>query len=152
MKTAQERFETKFSKAEDGDCWNWVASKDRHGYGMLWFDGRLQVSSRVAYQLYVGKIPSGLCILHHCDNPACVNPDHLFLGTQADNVQDCENKGRGVHPVGEKHARSKLTSAQVVTIREKREAGDSCAALAREYKVSPAAIYMIEHRINWAKT
>lgn len=90
------RFGRKIEKDPVSGCWNWTASRHRDGYG--WFGpggrGRAVLAHRWAYENFVGPIPSGLYILHHCDNPPCVNPDHLFVGTQADNVADCIRKGR----------------------------------------------------------
>ena len=150
MKTIQERFEAKFTKS-DG-CWEWNAGK-RNGYGAFWIAERRQYAHRISYRLYVGEIPAGLCVCHRCDNPGCVNPDHLFLGTQADNMRDCENKGRGVHCVmsGEKHGRSKLTAAQVVEIRAKYANGATQSDLAKEFGVSQQTISVIVRGHNWTK-
>jgi hypothetical protein len=98
------------------DCWEWIASL-RDGYGSFRVDGKLVGSHRVAYELTHGPIPEGLCACHTCDNPACVNPRHLFLGTNQDNVLDMEAKGRAIHPRGEKQGSAKLTEEQVHEIR-----------------------------------
>lgn len=82
----------------DGDCWEWRGRHDEKGYGRIGFEGRLQRADRVAWLLSFGEIPEGMCVLHRCDNPACCNPDHLFLGSQADNVADRDAKGRGARP------------------------------------------------------
>jgi hypothetical protein len=88
-----DRFWPKVEKT-DG-CWLWTGATDRRGYGKI-FDGagKLLIASRVAHELCIGPIPDGLCVLHKCDNPPCVNPDHLFLGTFGDNTQDMLAKGR----------------------------------------------------------
>ena len=92
IRVVLERFEEKLVKGRREDCWEWMACKNSGGYGYFGFEGKVQLAHRVAYQLYVGEIPDGLCVCHKCDNPGCVRPDHLFLGTRADNTHDCENK------------------------------------------------------------
>ncbi len=85
------RFWDKVNK--DGDnCWEWQAAT-RDGYGMFWFNGKIVPAHRVSWELSFGKIPSGMQVLHTCDNRKCVSPLHFFLGTQADNLQDAVNKG-----------------------------------------------------------
>lgn len=150
--TIQERFEAKFTKS-DG-CWEWNAGKFPDGYGALRIAGRAQLSHRVAYQLYVGEIPDGMCVCHRCDNRKCVNPDHLFLGTQADNIHDCENKGRGVHLglSGEKNANAKLVEAQVIEILAKHANGARGVDLAKEYGVSRANISLIVCGRAWTNS
>ena len=78
---------------DDVGCWLWVGRRDSYGYGKL---GKKQTAShRLSWTIHFGPIPSGLCVLHRCDNPPCVNPAHLFLGTQLDNIRDMNAKGRG---------------------------------------------------------
>lgn len=157
MRTVQERFEAKFEKRDGNYCWNWTAYKDLEGYGTFWIAGRMQLAHRVAYQLYVGAIPEGLCICHVCDNPACINPSHLFPGTHTDNMRDCNNKGRGrpkcnwPDSSGEKHGRSKLTEEDIRTIRMMCASGSRQADLAREFGVTPGNISKIVCGRNWKK-
>ena len=89
----RERFEAKFTKSPDG-CWLWAACRDSGGYGGFQVDGRLLLSHRVAYELYVGPIPDGLYVCHTCDVKPCVRPDHLWLGTHDANMADMASKGR----------------------------------------------------------
>ena len=91
---SQNRFEKKFTKT-DG-CWIWNAATKTTGYGVFRFNGKTVTASRMSYLLYKGEIPDGLHVLHTCDNPLCVNPDHLFLGTNKDNVEDRKSKNRRV--------------------------------------------------------
>lgn len=142
-----ERFEAKFTKGNG--CWEWTAQKDRKGYGKFCIANKKQGAHRVAYQLYVGEIVNGLHVLHHCDNPSCVNPSHLFLGTNADNVHDSVNKGRCIRASGEKQHLAKLKEEQVRIIRERRNVGDGVAVLAKEFGVSEQNIRMIVRFRTW---
>lgn len=87
-----ERFIEKIDTS--GSCWLWKSALHHSGYGLFGMDGRMQTASRVAYKLLVGPIPPDMCVLHACDNPRCVKPSHLFLGTQLENMRDMTTKGR----------------------------------------------------------
>ena len=150
-----DKFWSKVSRGEPFECWNWQAAFYRYGYGMFRFDGRAQAAHRVSYILAHGDIPDGLCVLHTCDNRACVNPAHLWLGTRADNNADMRRKGRGVNPPGcdnrgSRHGASKMTECDVLSIRQRMRDGTTTqSALAREYGVDPSAISNIVRRRNW---
>ena len=127
-------------------CWEWIGTK-RNGYGRTMTgsrtDGtRKSISAhRLSYQLFKGDIPPGHEICHKCDNPCCINPDHLFAGTRQENVDDRERKGRNVVPRGEGNGRAKLTSNDVCDARNERATnGTSYQALAKKYGIAKTTI------------
>jgi hypothetical protein len=137
-------------------CWEWSAARSHYGYGKLTYLGRSRIAHRMAWEFAFGPIPAGLFVLHHCDNPPCVRPDHLFLGTQADNIRDKISKGRGRGPtlarVGEANGRAKLNSEQVRTIRERYAAGGiSQRLLGREYGLSQQTISYVVRADTWTR-
>ena len=95
--TFASRFWEKVNKTPNG-CWIWTGATDGRGYGQLWVNGHLEKAHRLSWVIHYGAIPLGLNILHHCDNKPCVRPDHLYLGTQADNARDALERGQ--FPVG----------------------------------------------------
>lgn len=100
-----ERFWKNVHKTESG-CWVWCGPQGHNGYGMFWNDGRSVRAHRLSLEMSTGKrIPTGMLVLHKCDNPPCVNPDHLFLGTHHDNAIDAVNKGRWVNHIPPKPKR-----------------------------------------------
>jgi hypothetical protein len=119
------RFHSRIQKTES--CWLWNGNKDRHGYGLIVISGhhgRQVRAHRASWVFSNGSIPEGLFILHRCDNPPCVNPDHLFLGTQADNVKDMCSKGRYVHvKFPGNHFGQKVTNDQAAKIQTLYESG-----------------------------
>ena len=95
MKNMKERFEEKFVVNPDNGCWEWQFFRNKKGYGMFqWSKHKATLAHRTSYKIYVGEFEESLCVLHKCDNPKCVNPDHLFLGTPKDNWQDGFDKER----------------------------------------------------------
>lgn len=143
-KTTLERFEAKFEPCPITGCWLWNASTVHGGYGQFGYKGTMRRAHRVAYMLYVGEIPEGLQVLHKCDVPWCVNPDHFFIGTNTDNMRDKTSKGRGYTP--------KLTSEQALQIYHRVHAGERQQALAVEYRISRSMVSHIKKGINWAHT
>jgi len=120
MKSIEERFWVKVDIPVIGyGCWDWIGASNPKGYGRFRMDGRNEGAHRASWIINRGLIPEGLHVLHHCDNPSCCNPSHLFLGTNTDNRQDSWAKGRGKIPVfkGEDHWNSKLTESDVTEIR-----------------------------------
>jgi len=130
-------------------CWEWSGSTCTNGYGQFIIAGRYQMAHRVSWQLHYGPIPNDLNVLHRCDNRLCVNPKHLFLGTQQDNVHDMLRKGRRAIIRGSANGNSKLTEASVRLIKKRLAKGETCAELAREYDVSWSAINFIQTNRSW---
>lgn len=142
------RFE-KFVSKTDG-CWRWAATVDRRGYGKFAVFGSPRAAHQVSWVLYRGYLPEGQFVLHRCDNPSCVNPDHLFLGTHTDNMRDMRAKGRGPNRRGENSATAILSEQQVLAVYSRAWAGERPIDLAREYGVGPTTISGIKHGENWA--
>lgn len=146
--TAQKRILGFWSKvavtANPAKCWNWMGAKTQKGYGYVRQTGRAIRAHRMAWELTNGAIPDGLAVCHHCDNPLCCNPAHLFVGTHYDNMRDRSAKGRDNSPRGESHYNCKLTDALVVEIRERwAQGGILLRELAEEYGVSISLISLI---------
>lgn len=126
-------------------CHLWSGAADRGiGYGRIGIDGKLCLVHRVVYETFVGPIPAGMVVMHRCDQPLCGNPDHLMLGTYADNSGDAKRKGRLPH--GEDHKRAKLSTAD---IRRIRQSNSSYAVLAEQFGVSKSNIGSIITRQTW---
>lgn len=147
-----DRFHDKISPEPNSGCWLWTGAVKELGYGVIGRGTRQQgtvKAHRAAYELYKGEISAGKIVCHKCDNPACVNPDHLFLGTLADNMRDCVKKGRNFIPDnrGERASWAKLTYDAVSHIRTKSLPGTQFAKM---YGVSKSAIYEIWRGKNWA--
>jgi len=150
MDKIQERFWSKVLQSEDeGGCWEWTARlNNRGGYGTFKLNGKMILAHRFAYEdINNKKIDEGMCVLHSCDNPKCVNPEHLRQGTYQENINDKVSRNRQAHNQGEKSGTSKLTELQVVEIREKSHLKQHQLAL--EYKVTPQTINMIINRKIW---
>jgi len=138
-----ERFLEKVKPSTAG-CWEWIGQKTRGGYGALRLPmhGPLTRAHRVAWLLFNGPISDGLCVLHKCDNPGCVNPSHLFVGTLTDNMQDCSRKGR-VYRAPLNSKTGKTTLAERETIRELYRDGRSQNAIADQFGVTQRRISQI---------
>ena len=134
----------------DTECWEWTSYRNRvQGYGRLHHNGKDHKAHRVSYALANGPIPDGLVVRHKCDNPPCVNPAHLELGTQADNVADRVARSRGARVQGTANGRSKLTEDTVREIRTKHAGGGTINDLAIEYEVSVYVVWSAVHRKTW---
>lgn len=130
-------------------CVEWTGSTVTGGYGCIRVSGKTIRAHRLSWELHnKQKIPNGLIVRHVCDNPSCVNPSHLELGTHKDNAEDCEQRGRRVR--GEDDSKSKLSNADVIAICARIDAGDSCTAIAKDYNVHRVAINDIKLGKNWS--
>lgn len=139
MTDVEDRF---WSKVRIGDgCWEWAASIGSHGYGQMRFGGRPCTAHRLAWMFERGPIPAGVHVLHRCDNPRCVRPGHLFVGTHADNMADMASKLR--------HGTTKLTCALVCEIRTRADAGESFASIARRLSIGDSAVSKAVSRRTW---
>ena len=141
-----DRFWSKVEKT-DG-CWNWTSAKHVKGYGLFKVNNRQIRAHRLSYEMHFGPIFEGILVLHECDNPGCVNPKHLFLGTNADNMADKVAKGRQAHygHRGDDHPTAKLTVAQVLAIRA---ASGTHREVSHEFGVSRKQIEDIRARRAW---
>lgn len=119
----------------ESECWEWKGVRNPKGYGIARAAGGARLAHRVAYQIESGPIPEGLHCLHKCDNSGCVNPAHLWLGTNAQNHADKERKGRGHQAFGEAAGKAKLTERNVMEMRVRFSLGETCNSLAKKFGV-----------------
>lgn len=134
---------------QHGVCWVWTAGVNAKGYGVLGLDGRHVLTHRVSYALHYGTDPGDLRVLHRCENPPCVNPQHLFQGTSADNTADMLAKGRHVARKHEENGKAKLTDAQAQEIRWRAARGETKASLAAEFGIHPSHCGRVVRGLRW---
>ena len=140
-----ERFWAKVNKTET--CWLWKGHVDADDYGRInWFGKRI-LTHRLSWKIHNGAIPQGLCVLHRCDTPRCVRPDHLFIGTNVENTADKTRKGRAAKGLG--HGLHKLTQENVQEIRKLKSEGWRSKDLTKRYGVTRAAIYSVIMGKTW---
>ena len=145
--TPKERLSFKSQPGPNG-CINFTGSKSAFGHGELAYKGKKYRAHRLSYIAYIGPIPEGLVVCHYCDNPSCINPEHLFLGTQAENLADAMRKNRMKAPFvnGEKHGMSKLTKIDVLKIRQDSRPYNQ---IAKDFGVSPSTIKRAKTGQTW---
>lgn len=161
----KQKFLDRIEIDEQTGCHNWTGRISSQGYGLMRLSGVSYLASRISYTILYGEFPAELCCCHHCDNPKCVNPEHLFLGTHADNMTDKTKKGRGNQPSGErhgsvtkplsrprgvKHGLAKLDDAKALEIvRLRKEEGLFHRDIAKRFGVCHAIVGRIINRKIW---
>lgn len=149
---AIKRFEAKYVPDPNSGCWLWTAADTTDGYGVFSYQGKLIMAHRFSYLVHKGSLVEGMYVIHSCDVPCCVNPNHLRLGTPLENTIDKINKGRAKWSslVGEACHSAKLKEQDVLHIRELYSCGITQAELSRNFNVSTANIAKIIHRRSWS--
>lgn len=144
---ALSRFEALYIPEPNSGCWLWTGARARFGYGSFYFNRRCSVAHRVSWIIAGRDIPEGLQLCHRCDVPSCVNPEHLFLGTQAENTQDCFSKGRRNEARGERKPQAKLSDDEALAIfRDPRPQIE----LSRVFGVSKSVVGHIKTGRGWS--
>lgn len=141
----QKRFWSKVDKS--GSCWVWKAGKFPNGYGSFWMNGKSIGAHTCSWRFHFGKVPPGKYVLHSCDNPSCVNPEHLFLGTHGDNMKDKATKGRQTRGIDVNTC--KLSESDVIEIRNLFLCGIDQLSISSNYGVSRRTINHIVNRKTW---
>jgi hypothetical protein len=150
---SQHRF-WKYVERSNG-CWLWTGCLNDSGYGIFRFEGRNYRATHISLWIYNRPVPQGLCALHKCDNPACVNPDHLYIGDKGQNIQDSYNRGRrpridvGDQNRGSRNGMSKLTETDVIKIKQRIQAGETNKDIAAEFGVNSSTISEIKSGRTW---
>ncbi len=151
-------FWARVDKSDPDGCWIWTGLLDDYGYGRATYGRRLvDLAHRVSWRIEFGEIPEGVCILHHCDNPPCVRPVHLFDGDRGDNARDMSTKGRQYlqqHPEralrGEAHGNHRLTEVAIREIRRRRACGERLRTIAAVFQTTDTTVSLVARRRAWA--
>lgn len=149
-KLTPEKFWSMCEKRENS-CWEWTRCLHKDGYGQLSYHRKFWLAHRLAWHLARGPIPKGICVCHKCDNPKCINPDHLFIGSHAENMSDMKNKGRRKNiNSGELNGRAKISASDAAEIRNKYQSGKTRQVdLAAEYGIAQTVISLIVRGKIW---
>lgn len=132
-------------KVSPSGCWEWTRARDKDGYGKIRVSNVMQRAHRVSYEFFNGEIPEGLIVRHKCDNPCCINPEHLEIGTHKDNTQDAIMRNRRSSK-GTDNVKAKLTPEEVLQIYTDPR---GCVELSKIYHVGPNAVSRIKRGISW---
>lgn len=143
------RFMTMVAVKDSFECWEWTGNKPDGRYGHFSVRGKIVKAHRWIYELCCGPIPEGMVIRHKCDNPSCVNPRHLTIGTHQDNINDRQERGRYADRQGEKHPLRKISEADVHDIRRAAELGESHRSIAERFRIGSQQVGKIVRRENW---
>jgi hypothetical protein len=143
------KFWLKVKKTSEDGCWNWTGYKNAEGYGAVQWNGKLDRAHRISYRLFHGPIPPGILVCHHCDNPPCVNPKHLFLGTNQDNTDDKVEKHRHTWCTGSEHPNAKLDELKVLEIKRLLRYEITQSVIAKQFGVSCGTIKAIRQKKSW---
>jgi hypothetical protein len=148
--TIAQNFDANWKEDTNG-CWIWQRARNNQGYGVLGLKGKIVLAHRFSYEKFKEHIPDGFLVCHQCDNPACVNPDHLWLGTDKDNQQDGLRKGRGRRGIhrGEQNVTAKLTDRDVLTIRRRYAEGEIQEDIANDYGLHKTNVQCICSYKTW---
>jgi hypothetical protein len=143
------RFWAKVERRSADACWTWRGNRQASGHGRFWTGTRTDGAHRVAYEIANGPIPAGLVVKHSCDNPACVNPSHLSVGTVSENLAEMVVRGRARKARGEESGKAKLTESDVRELRRLAAEGASYKSLATQFGIAPVNARAIVLRLHW---
>lgn len=148
--TLVDKLLSNIQEQPDG-CWMYTGTKDGSGYGQMQCDGVRKRAHVVSYEYHIGPITNGMYVCHRCDRPCCVNPEHLFLGSHTDNVQDMWAKGRGVlqNTQGINNGQATLSDEKVIEIRRLYERGMGQTKIGNMFSIDNSTIWKIVHRKTW---
>jgi hypothetical protein len=135
MNKLKKKFCERVNKNTGSECWEWVGSISSNGYGKYLFEGKFYLAHRLSYMLLISDIPKNKLVLHKCDNPKCVNPKHLYVGTQKDNMQDKVRRGRMPCMSGENSPSSKLTWKKIEQAKKLSHEGSSLRSIGKMFNV-----------------
>lgn len=149
--TPQQAFWNYATPGKPDDCWLWQGYTEKNGYGRARFRGKRYAAHRLGWELHFGPIPEGMNVLHKCDVRNCINPQHWFLGTAKDNMQDKMSKGRGkgMFKKGETHPNTKINKTVVIDIRKQFSQGQKVTAIAKRLGISYSIVWHIVHYHSW---